>query len=294
MESHEILKNPADTFERSCEHWSEAGRAEMEGFYSLASVDYKYLAEARDWKHWLETRQKKVGSRCLRLLDIACGSGKFPQALVSYANVESSSIAAIDYALLDPSGFSIAEAREALTFPFKAGMEYQIKLQELECGSGMFDIVWATHALYAVPLTELKVALEQMINAIRTARGNNHNGVAFIAHANAESHYIKFLKYYLSGFKENIGTPYTTAEQIISILNKMGLKLEIQEVNYVNTAPQNSERRVESYLQRCLFDDAISLREMLSNRATGPYLEECLRVGIWQFKQKVSLIFITP
>ena len=112
--------------------------------------------------------------------------------------------------------------------------------------------------------------------------------------ATAESHYIKFLKYYLSGFKQNIGTPYTTAEQIISILNEMGLKLEIQEVNYVNTAPKTSKRQVESYLQRCLFDDAISLREMLSNRATGPYLEECLRGGIWRFKQKVSLIFITP
>ena len=77
------MKTPADTFERSCDHWSEAGRAEMEDFYSLASVDYKYLAEAIDWKHWLEARQKKVGGRCLRLLDIACGSGKFPQALIA-------------------------------------------------------------------------------------------------------------------------------------------------------------------------------------------------------------------
>ena len=74
----------------------------------------------------------------------------------------------------------------------------------------------------------------------------------------------------------------------------MGIKIESQEVSYVNTAPQNRERQVESYLQRCLFDDAISLREMLANRATGPYLEECLKNGIWRFKQKVSLIFITP
>ncbi len=35
----------ADTFERSCEHWSAAGRDEMEAFYELARVDYRYLAD---------------------------------------------------------------------------------------------------------------------------------------------------------------------------------------------------------------------------------------------------------
>ncbi len=34
-----------DTFIRSCEHWSESSRNEMENFYALASIDYKYLAE---------------------------------------------------------------------------------------------------------------------------------------------------------------------------------------------------------------------------------------------------------
>ena len=71
----------SDTFDRSCDHWSESGREEMEGFYALASLDYQHLAEAIDWKNWLEIEQKKVGSRCLQLLDVACGSGKFPVAL---------------------------------------------------------------------------------------------------------------------------------------------------------------------------------------------------------------------
>ncbi|MGY9063474.1 MAG: hypothetical protein ACKVG1_14470, partial [Rhodospirillales bacterium] len=72
------MSNSADTFERSCDHWSEAGRREMEDFYALASVDYQHLAEAIDWKVWFETRQKEVGLRSLQLLDVACGSGKFP------------------------------------------------------------------------------------------------------------------------------------------------------------------------------------------------------------------------
>lgn len=51
----------SDTFQRSCAHWSKANRPEMDHFYALASADYKYLAEAFDWKNWLETQQAKVG-----------------------------------------------------------------------------------------------------------------------------------------------------------------------------------------------------------------------------------------
>ena len=76
-----------DTFQRSCQHWSEEGRDEMEKFYTLASVDYQYLAEAVDWKNWIEEQQEMVGKKNLKILDVACGSGKFPLALAKFSNV---------------------------------------------------------------------------------------------------------------------------------------------------------------------------------------------------------------
>lgn len=45
-----------ETARRSLEHWSEAGRAEMEAFYALATEDYRYLAAARDWGADLRVR----------------------------------------------------------------------------------------------------------------------------------------------------------------------------------------------------------------------------------------------
>jgi ubiquinone/menaquinone biosynthesis C-methylase UbiE len=137
----------------------------MEHFYALASVDYKYLAEAFDWKKWLKSRQAELGQRRLKLLDVACGSGKFPMALTRYAEVDDSTVSPIDYALLDPSEFSLAEARQALTPPFQAGAEYQTTLQALACERGEFDIVWATHALYAVAVADLQAALELTLEA---------------------------------------------------------------------------------------------------------------------------------
>ena len=77
------------------------------------------------------------------------------------------------------------------------------------------------------------------------------------------------------------------------MLEKIGVVLEIKEINYTNMAPKSKEGMVEKYLQRCLFDDTINLKDMLSNPVTGPYLEKCRKNGMWEFAQTVSMIFVT-
>ena len=274
-----------DTFLRSCEHWSEANRKEMEAFYSLASIDYKYLAEAFDWKKWLENCQADVGQRRLKLLDIACGSGKFPLALGEYTNISDAKILPIEYALLDPSSFSIAEAKKVLPPPFIGGIEFETTLQALSCNRREFDIIWATHALYAVPEDELECALERFIFAM--------GRLGFIAHASNESHYLRFYQHYLNGFKRGLGEPYSSAEQIIQKLTKLGVSHRIKKISYVNEVSEESLSQVEGYLQRCIFDDTINLEKMLKNSITGPYLDNCLKDGKWRFQQEVMLIFFS-
>ncbi|MEO1205697.1 MAG: class I SAM-dependent methyltransferase [Pseudomonadota bacterium] len=277
----------SDTFQRSCDHWSEASRAEMEKFYALASVDYRHLAEAVDWRAWLEDRQKDVGQRPLKLLDVACGSGKFPVALGTYAGIGNAKITPIDYALLDPSGFSIAEAREALQPPFQAGAEYEVTLQELACDPGVFDIVWATHALYAIPEKELETALTRFVDVMAAG-----GGMGFIAHARSDAHYLRFYQHYLTGFKSGQGVPYSSAEQIADALERLGVAFEVKQISYQNGAPKTARDEVEGYLQRCLFDDTISLEAMQSNPVTGPYLDTCANETDWRFQQHVSLFFL--
>ncbi len=273
-----------NTFIRSCEHWSEASRNEMDAFYALASVDYKYLAKALDWKKWLENLQSRVGHRRLRLLDVACGSGKFPLALEQYAKISDAKVSPVEYALLDPSAFSISEARKVLSPPFLASTEFETTLQELACDRDAFDIIWATHALYAVPQGEMQRALERFIFGM--------GEVGFIAHASCKSHYLKFYQKYLNGFKSGLGEPYSSAEDIIKVLTKMGVSHRVEKISYENGINKNSSLQVEGYLQRCIFDNTIDLKKMLSNSTTGPYLDNCVKDGQWRFKQEVMLIFL--
>jgi hypothetical protein len=70
-----------DTAQRSLAHWSEAGRTGMQAFYALATEDYRQLALARDWT--ADLREQAVDQQ-VRLLDVACGSGRFPAALLAH------------------------------------------------------------------------------------------------------------------------------------------------------------------------------------------------------------------
>ena len=274
-----------DTFIRSCEHWSETSRNEMQNFYTLASVDYKHLAESFDWKKWLEIHQANVGERRLKLLDVACGSGKFPSALVQYAKLADAKILPIEYALLDPSSFSIAEARKALHLPFEASSEFETTLQEFTCEQGVYDITWATHALYAIPKKQLKDALKRFIFGMV--------GSGFIAHASEKSHYLEFYRHYLNGFRDGSGEPYSSAEQILQTLKDIDIPHRVEKITYQNGISESASLQVEGYLQRCIFDDTISLDSMLRNSVTGPYLNSCIEDGKWRFKQEVMLIFLS-
>lgn len=275
------------TFARSCAHWSEAQRREMEAFYALAWVDYRHLARAVDWVQWLRERQTEVGDRSLRLLDVACGSGKFPAALLRDTALDTAALRPVDYALLDPAPFSVAEARQVLRPPFAPGEAYVCTLQALDCAPGAFDIVWATHALYAVPPAEIEQALARFVHAL--------GGTGFIAHGCEAGHYLRFYRHYLAAFRPHDDlVPYTSAEQIVEALERLGARVHTRDIDYTNGAVDTQRQQVEGYLQRCVFDDGISLDAMLEVPATGDYLRGCLHEGEWRFRQRVKLIFIQP
>jgi len=275
-----------DTFERSCEHWSDAGRDEMEAFYELARVDYRYLAEAYDWAAAFQSLvSRKNGGR---LIDIACGSGKFPQALLAHAGIaELAQIAdfKIDYDLLDPSEFSVREAKQALGPPFHAGAEFCCTLQDWTEERGQYDIAWATHALYCVPAEELEQGLARMCSALAP------DGFGFVAQGLRNGHYVGFYDQYLASMTDGHGTPYSDGAQVEAALKNLGMQVRTRVLEYTTVVPADRPELLESYLQRCAFDDTLSLDEMLQRQPLAGYLTSCrdLDSGDYRFPQRVGM-----
>lgn len=277
-----------DTFERSCQHWSEDGRAGMDAFYRLASVDYQLLAEELDWLRVIQ----ELAQRCapeIRLLDVACGSGQFPAALLKFGGLEMSHNLSVKYSLLDPSEFSIQTARQRLAAPFEPSAEHHCTIQQFEPTTSPYEVVWATHALYCVPHRELEVAIDQMLTALDPA------GLGFIAHASQRSHYVRFHDLYLKSRRSQHVEAFSTAEQLIEVLQAKvdAAQLRHWSIDYEGRLDLDDRDTAERYLQRCLFDDTISLDEMLADERMGGHLRSCIdrSSGVWRFPQTVSLIF---
>lgn len=272
----------ADTFARSSEHWSEDKRAGMEDFYTLAWFDYRQLAEAHDWTDWLA--RLKPAERALRVLDVGCGAAKFPVALARDAGV--AAVGEIELSLLDPSAFSIEEARRALIDPFRPGPSFHMTAQALDAPPGAFDAAWAVHALYALPVADLDEAIARVLSAA--------TGPFFIGHAASRAHYLTFYRHYLADFSDGERAPYTSAEEIEAALTRAGVPFTVKPIAYQNTAPADQRAQVEGFLQRCVFDDGVSLDDLERGPNTGPYLEGCRdgSDGAWHFHQDVHMIFV--
>ncbi len=264
----------------------------MEAFYRLAAKDYRRLATSVKWADVIAVLRSQFSDR-LRVLDVACGSGQFPSALQQYGGWGASNPAvgdlAIPYTLLDPSQFSIDTAKEKLQPPFAAADELLCTAQELDISSEPFPIVWATHALYCVPAEELELAIKNMLAATDPA------GLGFIAHASESAHYLKFHQEYLRSKHSSGSVPYCTGEEVMTALqSQLGAdQLFCYPIEYDGTVDLNDKETAERYLQRCLFDDDLTLDQMMDGEHLRPYLRGCMDEpnGVWRFHQRTWMMF---
>ncbi len=271
---------------RSARHWSEQGRSNMEAFYRLATDDYRHLALAKNWIQCLEDIQTGVGDRSIRLLDVACGSGKFPNALAAHGGLSSAQIRPINIALLDASAFSIAEAKASLPEQFRAAGEYEVLLQDFVPPSNRFDIVWATHALYAIPEEDLEEGLRRFQSAIAPG------GLGIIAHSAATGHYIDFHRQFLRATGKDDQASFISAEMILRLLQGDGIAVSVQEIEYQSIATSSELDAVEGFQQRCLFDETMTLATMNQYPPLADYLNRCRNDDGWAFPQLVWVMTI--
>lgn len=267
-----------DTVARSLAHWSEAGRVGMESFYALAIEDYRQMVAALDWAGILLSQAN--GSR-VRVLDVACGSGKFPAELIRTGIGGALGDVRVDVELLDPSTFSIAEARSVLKPPFTVTGEHPVRLQELGIEHGGFDAAWATHALYAIPPDELGNAVNRMVTALRPG------GFGAVVQARTDSHYLRFATAFGKSFAP-AGSRFTSAEDVVAALSAAGVTPSVVPLDY--SVACDDDAVVEAFLQRCVFDDSISLEAMVSQGPVAAYLASCRTPHGWRFDQHVDIL----
>ena len=282
-----LTASDADTFDRSCAHWSANGRDGMDNFYTYATVDYQHLTSLIDWPALMASLSNQTGA--LQLVDIACGSGKFPTALMQHTtlprltNVRGKSIEVL-YDFLDPSAFAIEEAAAALKPPFVERNRYCCKLQDWQPNLSAYDLCWATHALYCVPAEEMNECLAIVKS------GMSPSGIGVVAQSNRNGHYIRFYELFLDSIHGGSGTCFSAAEDVDDAAKNVDFERQSRTLNYETIIDENNREALESYLQRCAFDDSISLDQMLDSGTLGQYLTTAKKQGAYHFQQSVDVV----
>ena len=270
----------ADTFDRSCAHWSDAGVDGMHNFYTYATADYAHLAKAVDWATLLSALAN--AERQVELADIACGSGKFPTALVEHTSLSAQNLT-VKTDLLDPSQFAIDETAAVLKPPFEARAEFCCKLQDWQPPQTGYDINWSMHALYCVPAEELLDGFTILQQAMKS------HGLGFVAQSRRDGHYVRFYDHFLESLRGGEGTPFSAAEDVAGALRKLGFDIQSRTLRYETVIDENDRPSLELYLQRCAFDDSVGWEQMQVG-ALGRYLKEAHRDGAYRFTQSVDLM----
>jgi hypothetical protein len=156
-------------------------------------------------------------------------------------------------------------------------------LQELSIDSGPYDIVWATHALYALPPDELDVAMARFAAVLAP------EGLGFVAQSTARSHYLAFYDAFRAGVRD--ATPYTSAEMVATSLRTAGAEVREQTITYETGTSDRGV--VEGFLQRCAFDDSVTLEEMEAAPILGDYLDSCRNPdGCYVFRHEVAMLWM--
>ena len=284
-----------DTAARSLASWSEEGRNEMQAFYALAQLDYELLAGVADWGSALGRAHERQGdSGPLRLLDVACGSGRFPSALLGRADLSSLDEPGVAYDLLDPSPFSLEEAAGQLRAPLMPTARFETTLEDLDPAAGPWDVVWATHALYALRPEALGSAAERFVAGLAPA------GLGFIAQGAEDGHYLTVYRAFLDGFQGGARTPYLSGEVVASAVRAaagpLGWNASERTLTYEHVVGYDETELLEGYLRRCIFDDGPTLDDMLAAPVLGPYLSRCRDddAGVFRFSQSVVCLALTP
>ena len=284
-----------DTAARSLAHWSEEGRDEMKAFYAFAQLDYDLLAGVADWGSALGRAHERRGDAGpLGLLDVACGSGRFPSTLLTRADLSSLDEPGVAYDLLDPSPFSLAEAAGHLRAPLVPAARFETTLEDLDPAAGPWDVVWATHALYALRPEALTAAAERFVSALAPG------GLGFLAQGAQDGHYLTVYRCFLDGVRGGAGTPYLSGERVANALRAaaepLGWNLSQHMLSYEHVVGHDETGLLEGYLRRCLFDDSLTLAEMLAAPVLGPYLAGCRDgdAGAYRFSQTVVCLGLTP
>lgn len=254
---------------------------DLDAWFRVTQVDYERLIEQ------LSPRELfgDTPSGAYRLLDLGCGTARFP-ALLDRTIADDLHVAAD---LLDISDYCLnaAVAQYRALHHFSPAMTYLSAIEDLGRSvdrSRRFDVIWAIHSLCTVAQDRIAEVCRFCWDALKP------NGTFLIYQLARNSSYYRLYDYYLTHYPApNSATRMLASEDHQEILSSLGIGYEVRRIRFTHRIAQDERQLLEVYLRKCVMDhDAEVLeffRPVLDEQATPEQAQ-------YRFDQEVDLLMI--
>ncbi len=276
-----IVKNKKNCSEASTSFYQEEN-LDLDSWFQIAQIDYEKLIEVYPFQEMFTA----FGKVRINLLDIGCGTSKFPSLLDSHIPGDIHFFAD----LLDASEYCLEKSQQVLTNlnNFTVNKVYLADLQNIDLfipATRKYDLIWAMHAVYGIDKNSIRSTIKNCLELLSS------RGKLLIYMFPKDSFYYKIYDLYLQKKPKSAINcqQFITTEDFRESLELLGLNYQSHEISFDHIIDNNRQQLLEAYLKKCVLDGNADLTTLFQEWLPK-YLDK--DSNQYKFPQIVNLLTI--
>ncbi|NEO23103.1 class I SAM-dependent methyltransferase [Moorena sp. SIO4A5] len=242
------MKQNTDNLNPSQDYYQKSN-LDIDSWLKITWIDYEYLVNNHRFLQIIDS----FGSDTIKLLDIGCGTGVFPDLLDKKIDSELK----LSSDLLDVSDYCLNQCSSVLNKlkHFQANQGFLSSTETIETAipkSNYYDSIWAIHSFYTVDINKIQDILQHIKTLLKPS------GIFLMCQASSDSCYHQLYNFYIENYEQpNNYQRFITAEDIQKALDIIEVQYDVIDFYYNHEVDGDNWDLLEVYLKQCILNSSV-------------------------------------